>query len=68
MAGRTDPALHEHHGQVVVFNVEAMREDRQRLMEIDIIPRDVATLSSLMQVNVDVSKWAIVRWEPPSSN
>jgi hypothetical protein len=68
VAGRTEPALHEHHHQVVVFNVEAIREDRQRLMEIDIIPRDVATLNSLMQVNVDVSKWAIARWEPPSSN
>lgn len=38
VARRTDPALHEHHRQVVVFNVEAIREDRQRLMEIDIIP------------------------------
>ena len=68
MAGRTDPALHEHHRQVVVFNVEAIREDRQRLMEIDIVPRDVATFDGLMQVNIYVSKRAIVRWEPPSSN
>jgi hypothetical protein len=37
-------------------------------MEIDIIPRGVATLDEVMQVNVVVPHRAIVHWEPPSPN
>jgi hypothetical protein len=52
----------------MIFNVEAIREHRQRLMEIDIIPRGLATLNNVMQVNVVVSQRAIVHWKSPSSN
>jgi hypothetical protein len=68
VASRTDPALHEHNRQVMIFNVEAIREHRQRLMEIDTIPRGIATLDNVMQVNVVVSQRAIVHWKSPSTD
>lgn len=68
VVSRTDPALHEYHRQVIIFNVEAVREHRQHLMEIDIMPRDVAALNDVVQVNVVVSQRAIVHWKPPRPN